>query len=47
MSNIIKLGSSEISAFKVGSNNVDAIYLGATKVYPSGEPTPPMEQIAN
>ena len=41
MGNIIKLGSSEISAFKVGSNNVDAIYLGATKVFPAREPTPP------
>ena len=40
MSDTIKLGNSEISSFKVGSTDVDKIYLGSTLLYPSEPPTP-------
>ena len=37
----VKLGTLEISAFKVGSNDVDAIYLGSQLIYSGDTPTPP------
>lgn len=39
MADTIKIGSLDISAFKVGSDDCK-IYLGNTKLYPSEEPTP-------
>lgn len=36
MSNTIKIGNSNITAFKVGSSDVDKIYLGSTLLYSSG-----------
>ena len=38
MADAIKIGNTDITAFKVGSSNVDKIYLGSTLLYPS---TPP------
>ena len=40
MADTIKLGNLEISSFKVGSTDVDKIYLGSTLLYPSEPPTP-------
>ena len=38
MANSIKIGSLDFGAFKIGSADVDAAYLGDTLVYPSAPP---------
>ena len=41
MADSIKIGSLDISSFKVGNTDVDAIYLGTSLVYSGDTPTPP------
>ena len=46
MANTIKIGSLDISAFKVGSDDCK-IYLGDTKLYPQSQPpTPTLQWVA-
>ncbi len=38
MTNTIKLSTFDVTSIKIGTSNVDAVYVGAEKVYPSSTP---------